>query len=104
MRVDPRAYLDSEKVPFIVVPGRLVRAVPGVVLGCKARATDLRTGKTTDAVVGDIGPNDHLGEVSMATASALGIPNDPRTGGSQGVFLYELWPGVPAPGFVLQRS
>jgi len=103
-RTDPRAYLDSEKVPFIVVPGRLVRAVQGVVLGCKARITDLRSAKIAWAVVGDIGPDNHLGEASMAAASALGIPNDPIKGGSSGPFLYELWPGVPAPGFLLQRS
>jgi len=101
---DPHAYLDSEKVPFIVVPGRLVRAVPGVVLGCKARITYPRTGKTVEAVVGDRGPNDHIGEASMATAAALEVPNDPRHGGSAGIFLYELWPDVPAPGFQLQKS
>jgi hypothetical protein len=55
--------------------------------------------------VGDSGPNNHLGEASMATAEGLGIPNDPKHGGSDDRrFLYELWPGIAAPGFTLQAK
>jgi hypothetical protein len=100
---DPRRELDSEKVPFIVAPRQLIRAVAGVVLGCKGRVTDTRTGKSVDAVVGDIGPAHHLGEASIAAAAALGVPTDAKKGGSSSrTFRYEMWTDIPAPGFRLQ--
>lgn len=102
---DPRREVDSEKYPAIVVPRQLVPAVGPVVLGCKARVTDTKTGKSVEGVVFDIGPKTHLGEVSIAAAKALGIPADPKKGGSSAKrFLYELWPGIPAEGFKLQPS
>ena len=99
-RTDPRRYLDSETVPFIVVPGPLRRAVEPVVLGCRATVT--YHGQTVEAVVGDFGPASHLGEASIATAQALGIGSDPRTGGVDSGVLYHLVPGQAAPGFELQ--
>jgi hypothetical protein len=102
---DPRRELDSAKVAFIVVPRRLIDAVPGIVMGCKARVTDTRTKRSVDGLVGDSGPNNHLGEASMAMATGLGIPSHPKRGGSADRrFLYELWPGVAAEGFVLQAK
>lgn len=102
---DTRREVDSEKVPFIVVPRQLVPAVRPVVLGCKARVTDTKTGAYVDGVVADIGPRTHLGEASIAAAKALGVSSDPKKGGSsQKRFLYELWPGVAAEGFKLQPS
>lgn len=100
---DPRGYLDSEKVRFIVVPGTLARMVPGIVIGCKATVTRLSDRRTVSAVVGDIGPSTHLGEASIALATRLGVPSDPRTGGTDDPhFVYRFWPGVAAEGFVLQ--
>lgn len=94
---DPRKYVDAETVPFIVVPPQIVRGVAGIVLGCKARITDTRSGRSVDCVVGDTGPRSKDGEASVAAAKALGIPSSARTGGEDApVFLYELWPGVPA--------
>lgn len=102
---DPRREVDSEKVPFIVVPPQIIKGVKPVVLGCKARITDTKTGAYVNAVVADVGPKTHLGEASIAAAIALGIPSDPKNGGSsQKRFLYELWPGIAAEGFKLQSS
>lgn len=101
-RLDPRAYLDSEKVPFIVVPAPLRTLVKATILGCRARVTHLLTGNSIEAVVGDIGPATHLGEASIAVAKELGVPSDPRKGGCETDISYEIFPGVPAPGFVLQ--
>lgn len=91
---DPRRYVDSEKIPFIVVPGPIVRFAHGSVLGCRAEILNKETGKRISAVVADIGPATHLGEASIAAAEALGINADPKTGGS-GLksFLYTFWPG-----------
>lgn len=98
---DPAAYLDSETVPYIVVPPLIITETRGVVRGCRARIT--WRGKLIEAVVGDKGPRNRIGELSIAAARALGMPSSPRNGGveTQEV-LYELWPGTPAPGFVLQ--
>lgn len=101
---DPAAYVDTETIPYIVVPPAIITGVGApVVLGCKARVTF--KGKSVDAVVADVGPRSKVGELSIAAARAVGIPSSPRNGGRK-IFdvTYELWPGVPAPGFVLQRS
>jgi hypothetical protein len=100
---DPAAYVDAETVPYIVVPPLIVQATAGVVRGCKARVT--RAGRSVDCVVADRGPRTKIGELSIAAARAIGLPSSPRSGGTESPdVLYELWPGVAAPGFVLQRA
>lgn len=100
---DPSAYVDSETVPYIVVPPLIIQATAGVVRGCKARVT--LNDRSVDCVVADKGPRNKIGELSIAAARALGLPSSPRNGGTdKPELLYELWPGVPAPGYELQRS
>jgi len=97
-----RRYVDAERVPFIVVSPRIRRLARGIVLGCRARVTHTRTGRSVDAVVADIGPLRRIGELSIAAARAIGIPSSPRTGGeSARIVRYEFWPGEAAPGFRL---
>lgn len=92
---DPRRELNSEKVPFIVVPGPLIKALPGAVLGCWASVQDVRTGQLVEAMVGDVGPAKHLGEGSIASATQLGLSGDPKRGGSsRKVFKFTIRPGV----------
>lgn len=91
----PARYVDSEKVPFIVVPPQIRQKPAGVVLGCKARVT--YNGISVDAVVADIGPHSKIGELSIAAANALKIPSSPRNGGIDAKeIFYELWPGCSA--------
>lgn len=98
---DPAAYVDAETVPYIVVPPLVVQKTTGIVRGCKARAS--WNGKSVDCVVADKGPTGKIGELSIAAARALGIPSSPRNGGTEKPeVLYELWPGIAAPGYVLQ--
>ena len=100
---DPEAYVDAETVPYIVVPPLIIQRTIGVVCGCLARAT--YRGKFVDCVVADRGGGDKIGELSIAAARALGIPSSPRDGGiDEAEVLYELWPGVAAPGFELQPA
>ena len=100
---DPAAYVDSETVPYIVIPPLVYQKTAGVVRGCKARVTF--QGKVVDCVVADLGPKTKVGELSIAAARAVGIPPSPRTGGRETPdVLYELWPGEAAPGFVLQPA
>jgi hypothetical protein len=100
---DPAAYVDAETVPYIVVPSLIIQNTHGVVRGCKARVT--RGNKTVDCVVADKGPRNKIGELSIAAARAIGLNPSPRHGGTeQPELLYELWPGVAAPGYVLQPA
>jgi hypothetical protein len=100
---DPAAYVDADTVPYIVVPPIIVQATAGIVRGCKARVS--YKGKSVDCVVADRGPASKIGELSIAAARAIGLPSSPRNGGTEKAEVeYELWPGVAAPGFVLQRS
>lgn len=66
---DPRRYLDSEKIPYIAVPPELVKH--GVRLGDLAFVS--KGGRSSFAVVGDIGPRRKIGEGSIALAVALGL-------------------------------
>ena len=50
------------------------------------------------AVFADEGPNNIIGEASVATANALGINSDPKTGGADSGVTYIVFPGqVPRP-------
>lgn len=96
---DPRRELNSEIVPFIVVPLPVIRMVKGIVLGCKAMVIDEGTGLSYEAMVGDAGPATHLGEGSIALAKGLKLPSNPKNGGSsQRRFRNIFWPGIVAPG------
>lgn len=101
---DPRHYVDSEKVPFIVIPGNVRNACQGVCKGCRATMTDLKTGKVIECLVADIGPTNHMGEASIACAKFFKIDPSPKSGGSsdEGRWRYDCWPGVAAEGYVLQ--
>ena len=81
----------------IVAPESFIRAVPGVVLGCKAQVTDVIWGRVSPAVVHDEGPNDKAGEATIALAQFFEVNANPRTGGTQRpTFFYRVWPGVAA--------
>ena len=97
----PFKYVDSATVPFVAVPPVIVKAAAGMVLGCHCLVTNSQTGKTTDAVVADIGPSDHLGEISVACARAIGVSTGtthPANGGgtSSPTIRYQLFPGKAA--------
>jgi hypothetical protein len=100
---NPAAYVDSVTEPYIVVPPLIVQKTKGVVRGCLARVT--WQGKSVDCVVADRGPRNLVGELSIAAAMMLGVPASPRNGGlAKPQILYELWPGIPAPGYELQPA
>ena len=100
---DPAAYVDSETVPYVVVPPLIIQKTRGIVRGSRARVT--YRGNSVDCVVADRGPRSKIGELSIAAARAVGIPSSPKNGGTtRPEVLYELWPGIAAPGFVLQAA
>ena len=86
--------LNSQVDRYIVVPPVIVWAVEGVVMGCQAFVTNTKNGRSSEAVVGDIGPHRKLGEISSALAVALGIDPSPTTGGYEDhVVHYSIIPG-----------
>jgi hypothetical protein len=97
-RTDPRRYVNSEAVNYIVIPGHLSVKVNNQVAKLGDFAVVIRPEVQTPAyaVVADIGPQNRIGEGSIALAKALEIPSDPRTGGisnnDKGV-LYIVFPG-----------
>jgi len=100
---DPRRYLNSELVPYVVCPGILAKKALGVVLGCKVDVLNVSNGVLHSGVCGDIGPSTHLGEASIKMAALHGIPSSPRTGGiSKSIFKYTFHPGHAAQGYSLQ--
>jgi hypothetical protein len=97
----PFRYVDSATVPFMVVPPMILEGVEPTVLGCRAVITNSLTGKSTEAVVADVGPSNHLGEISVACAKAIGVPTGtthPADGGgaSSPTINYQLFPGTAA--------
>jgi hypothetical protein len=100
---DPAAYVDSETVPYIVVPPLIVRKTAGIVCGCRGRV--MYGGKSVDCVVADLGPGQRIGELSIAAARAIGLRSSPKNGGTgKPQIQYEIWPGTPAPGYRLIPS
>lgn len=89
--------LNADVDLYIVVPPQIRDRVKGVVLGCQALLHNLRNGHSTPAVVGDVGPQRKLGEISVACAKALGINPSPVSGGEDShVIEYVLYPGQAA--------
>lgn len=100
---DPLAYVDSNAVIYIVLPGHWRAQAKGVVLGCRAEVHDTETGKTANAAVLDFGPKKKLGEASIACARFFGVNPSPKNGGTEKLrFTYTFFPGQAAPGYELQ--
>lgn len=89
--------LNADVDQYIVVPPAIIKGVVGIVLGCAGTVKNQINGLICDVVVGDVGPHNKLGEASIATAKALGVPASPTSGGNAShVFEYTIRPGVPA--------
>lgn len=78
---DPRAYVNSDEVPYISVPRNAIKDY-GVKLGDVGFVYCRATGQFSPVIVADVGPRNKWGEGSMALARALGLPSSPRNGGT----------------------
>lgn len=87
-------YVDATVIPYAVVNPIVRRNALGIVIGCRARIT--YRGNSIDAVVADVSGSGDIGELSIAAATALGIPPSPRTGGVSSGVTFEFWPGQAA--------
>jgi len=90
-------YLNADKVPYIVVPPFIVSAVDGIIMGAEASAFHLKNGNESDAIVGEKGPKDKLGEGSIELARRLGLNPHPNHGGTlEHIVHYTIYVGEPA--------
>lgn len=94
---DPRRYVDSESVPFAVIPPKLRNAISPKFLGCAVEMINMDNGRMTLGGMFDIGPNGKLGEGSIKAAKDLGLKSSPKNGGTNSRIIYfKLFPGEPA--------
>lgn len=86
----PERYLDAASVPFIVVPESFVRAVPGIVKGCRGEVE--YKGKVVSAMGGgDTGPA--FGEFSLAVCREFDPLASPKSTNISAGVTVRLWPG-----------
>jgi hypothetical protein len=76
-KTDPRRYVDSSTIPYIVIPGGHIGRCS---LGDYAAVFNEQNGKLVFAIAADAGPKRHVGEGSVALAAALGLNSDARAG------------------------
>ena len=100
---DPSRYLDAAVDMFVVLPSHWRKEIRGILLGCHCVVMDVANKKMVNAVVGDFGPQDKLGEGSIALAKFFGIDFNRETGSTGGSrkFKYSFYPNVAAPGYRL---
>lgn len=90
-------FLNADKVPYIVVPPFIVSAVEGVVMGTEAAALNLKNGNESDAITGEKGPKEKLGEGSIELARRLAINPNPNYGGTtEKIVRYTIFVGEAA--------
>jgi len=89
-------FLNADKDKYIVIPPQVRSMVPPVVMGCQARITRVDKGHWSTAVTGEIGPDNKTGEAAICLAKEMNPKVTANSGDSRRIYLYELWPGVPA--------
>jgi len=89
-------YLNADVDKYIVIPPQIRKMVEGKVMGCKALLTNLDSELPQDAVTGEIGPDDKTGEAAYCLAKIVNPQITHNSGDKSLVYLYELWPDVPA--------
>jgi Fungal chitosanase of glycosyl hydrolase group 75 len=90
---NPARYVNSGKIPFVVLPSK-PKFDPRQTLGDLVMCFNTETGNSSWAIYADIGPANKIGEGSMALASALGLSDSPKTGGTDKEIIAMIyWPG-----------
>lgn len=89
-------FLNADEDKYIVIPPQVRKMVSPTVMGCQARMTNMSTAKWSAAVTGEIGPDDKTGEAAYCLAKEMNPQITHNSGDSKLIYLYELWPGIPA--------
>jgi cell wall-associated NlpC family hydrolase len=92
---NPRRYVDAETVPYFVLPPEVREHLHlDVRLGDFAFVIHPWRRRAAGAILADVGPAGKIGEGSMALAAALGLPSNPRRGGTNlPNVIYVVFPG-----------
>ena len=85
---DPARYVNSEIIPYIVLPANRFNATLGDFVVCEYN------GKRVGGIYADVGGANVIGEASIAMAKALGINSDPKRGGVNAGVTYYIFPGT----------
>jgi hypothetical protein len=88
---DPSRYVNSEKIPYIVLPPSVMKS-GGVKKGDLAVVINKKNGKSSYAIFADVGPKTKIGEGSIALAKNLEINKNPKTGGPTADVIYVVFP------------
>jgi hypothetical protein len=89
-------YLNAELDPYIVIPPQIRSMLPGVLMGCLGRATNKKTHVAEPGVIGEIGPDYTTGETAYCLARKLNPSITHNSGDKTRIYLYEMWPDIPA--------
>jgi hypothetical protein len=90
-------YLDPVKVRYVVVPPFIISAVDPVVLGSECDVYNTQNKMRTDAICGEVGPEEKLGEGSCKLAHDVGLNPSPNHGGTdEHIIVYTIYVGEPA--------
>jgi hypothetical protein len=89
-------YLNADVDKYIVIPPQIRSMIVPVVMGCQGRLTNLKTDVFTDAVTGEIGPDDKTGEAAYSAAKIVNPSITYNSGDKSLIYLYELWADTPA--------
>ncbi len=89
----PCRYVDSENIPFFVLPSA-VKTAGGITIGDVGFVYNTVTGKGCYAIYADAGPSGSIGEGSIYLANQIGINSNARTGGTSSLIIdYIIFPG-----------
>lgn len=96
-KTNPHRYVDSETIPYFVLPGSDSVKNLGAKLGDFGVVYNAKNGTLCYAIYADSGPKGKIGEGSIALAKALKIPSSPKVGGlEERKLLFVVFPGSRA--------
>jgi hypothetical protein len=85
---DQKRYVNSEAIPFYVLPKNI--QIP-MEMGDFGFVVNRSNNASSGCIFADVGPEDSIGEGSIALAKAIGIQSDPRSEGSEETYAYVIF-------------
>jgi len=90
LATDPLRYVDSESIPYIVLPGN---SRFGANLSDLCMVYNPTNKQLCGGVFADTGPKNQIGEASIAMAKGVGVPGNPKNGGQAHGLIYVVFTG-----------
>jgi hypothetical protein len=85
---DQKRYVNSEAIPFYVLPRKI--DIP-MEIGDFGFVVNRSNNASSGCIFADVGPEDSIGEGSIALAEAIGIQSDPKSEGSEETYVYVIF-------------